>query len=44
MDIIKIFEINGYTANYLEKYEFMDSLPVFITIVNFTRERTSTSL
>ena len=44
MDIIKIIEINGLTPYYLEKYEFIDSLPVFITIVNFTRERTSTSM
>ena len=44
MDIIKIIEINGLTPNYLEKYEFMDSLPVFITIMNFTHERTGMSV
>ena len=44
MDIIKIIEINRLTPNYLEKYEFMDSLPIFITVMNFTHERTSMSM
>ena len=44
MDIIQIMKINGLTQFISNKYEFIDSVPVFVTIVNFTRERTSTSM
>ena len=45
MDILQVIEINGLTPNYLgKKYEFIDALRVCLTIMNFTRERTSTSM